>query len=115
MTFILRPFIQYAPIIILTAFLTACGVQSPEIAKPVDNATATAPAAGKPTTHTPESSNPQETVTEATAHATGTPMHKETALAILFNGIPHGMTEDGFPYLGDADAGVTLIDYSDFL
>jgi hypothetical protein len=115
MTFILQTFIKYAPIFILTAFLTACAVQSPEIAKPVDNATATAPAAGKPTTHTPESSNPQETVTEATAHATGTPMSKETALVRLFNGIPHGMTEDGFPYLGVADAGVTLIDYSDFL
>lgn len=33
----------------------------------------------------------------------------------LFHGIPHGYTAEGFPYLGDANAAVTLYDYSDFL
>jgi len=33
----------------------------------------------------------------------------------LFDGISHGYTADGFPFLGDANAPVTLIDYSDFL
>jgi hypothetical protein len=33
----------------------------------------------------------------------------------LFNGIPHGLLEEGFPYLGSPEASVTLIDYSDFL
>jgi hypothetical protein len=32
-----------------------------------------------------------------------------------FNGIPQGRTADGFPFLGNPDAAVTLIDYSDFL
>ena len=32
-----------------------------------------------------------------------------------FDGISQGLTADGFPYLGDPDAPVTLIDYSDFL
>jgi len=32
-----------------------------------------------------------------------------------YDGIPVGVTDDGFPYLGSADAPVTLIDYSDFL
>ncbi len=32
-----------------------------------------------------------------------------------FKGIPQGRTTDGFPFLGAADAPVTLIDYSDFL
>jgi len=33
----------------------------------------------------------------------------------LFNGIPQGRTTDGFPFLGNPDAAVTVIDYSDFL
>ena len=32
-----------------------------------------------------------------------------------FNGIPQGITSEGFYRLGDPDALVTLIDYSDFL
>ena len=32
-----------------------------------------------------------------------------------FNGIPQGRTPEGFPTLGEANAPVTLIDYSDFL
>jgi protein-disulfide isomerase len=30
-------------------------------------------------------------------------------------GLPQGVTPDGFPFLGQPDAPVTLIDYSDFL
>jgi hypothetical protein len=37
------------------------------------------------------------------------------AQAALYQGIPHGYTAEGFPYLGDANAAVTLTDYSDFL
>ena len=32
-----------------------------------------------------------------------------------FNGITHGITSEGFPYLGDPNASITLTDYSDFL
>ena len=39
-----------------------------------------------------------------------------TAAAVaLFKDIAVGVTDDGFPVLGEADAPVTLIDYSDFL
>ncbi len=38
-----------------------------------------------------------------------------TEAVALFNGIQQGYTADGFPYLGDPAAPVTLIDYSDFL
>ncbi len=38
-----------------------------------------------------------------------------TEAVALFNGLPQGYTDDGFPYLGDPAAPVTLIDYSDFL
>ncbi len=43
------------------------------------------------------------------------PMPTATAAMALFNGIPHGITAEGFPYLGNPDAPITMIDYSDFL
>jgi hypothetical protein len=43
----------------------------------------------------------------ATAEPTGIP--------VTFKGIEQGFTADGFPYLGKADAPITLTDYSDFL
>ena len=46
---------------------------------------------------------------------TDRPEMTTTAVARLFNGIQHGFTETGFPYLGSSDAPVTLNDYSDFL
>ncbi len=55
---------------------------------------------------------PTETPTTApTAAVPPTP----TAAVALFNGLPHGITAEGFPYLGDPDAPITMIDYSDFL
>ena len=36
-------------------------------------------------------------------------------VAIAYKGIEQGVTADGFPYLGKADAPITLTDYSDFL
>lgn len=43
------------------------------------------------------------------------PMPTATDVVALFNGIPHGITAEGFPYLGNPDAPITMIDYSDFL
>lgn len=35
--------------------------------------------------------------------------------ASQYQGLPQGVTLDGFPFLGQPDAPITLIDYSDFL
>ena len=60
--------------------------------------------------------HPQSTqVSEITTTATSRPEITSPAAKRLFNGIPQGLTEAGFPYLGNPDATVTLIDYSDFL
>ena len=37
------------------------------------------------------------------------------SIGVTFKGIEQGLTADGFPYLGKADAPITLTDYSDFL
>ena len=47
--------------------------------------------------------------------ATSAPLPTATDAVALFNGIPHGITAEGFPYLGNPDAPITMIDYSDFL
>lgn len=38
-----------------------------------------------------------------------------TDAVALYDGLTHGITADGFPYLGDPNAPLTMIDYSDFL
>jgi len=53
-------------------------------------------------------------VTPTTA-AVAPPAVAATMTLPLFNGLPQGRTADGFPFLGNPDAAVTLIDYSDFL
>ena len=78
-----------------------------------DNGTETSPAAA-PTTTTIDcvatgtcSDGPDDTratATTAPAKADGT-----------YNGLPVGITDDGYPYLGDPDAPVSLIEFSDYL
>jgi hypothetical protein len=95
-------------IFLLTTFvLTACSAAqaTPAIPPPAPiEASPTAPAA--PTPAAPST-------TEAAAPPTDEA--PAPAEAVLFNGIPQGITDEGFPYLGDPRAPVTLIDYSDFL
>ncbi|HEY8601294.1 MAG TPA: hypothetical protein VIL85_22885 [Thermomicrobiales bacterium] len=50
-----------------------------------------------------------------TAPTIASPSVTATMTPPPFNGIPQGRTADGFPFLGNPDAAVTLIDYSDFL
>lgn len=38
-----------------------------------------------------------------------------TDAVALYDGLTHGLTAEGFPYLGDPNAPLTMIDYSDFL
>ena len=39
----------------------------------------------------------------------------ETKFSSTYDGITQGVTEGGFPFLGNPNAPVTIIDYSDFL
>jgi hypothetical protein len=59
-----------------------------------------------------EEAAPTATVVPTLAPETATPPAEE---APLYKGIPHGVTADGFYYLGEADAPATMTDYSDFL
>lgn len=115
MTFSRRHLMQYALLIILTAVLTACASQSPETIESIEIVTVSSPVETDAATNTPESSDPVVTVDKVSTSPPGTPLPAEIPVSMLFNGIPHGLTEDGYPYLGDPDAGITLIDYSDFL
>jgi hypothetical protein len=57
-------------------------------------------------------------VAVAASTATAQPVAATAApsrVAIAYKGIEQGVTADGFPYLGRADAPITLTDYSDFL
>ncbi len=79
-----------------------------------------------PTAVAPASPPATATLSPSSAIAEATPLPTTTAIlpteamppaesVALFNGIQQGYTDNGFPYLGDPAAPVTLIDYSDFL
>ena len=62
-------------------------------------------ATGTSTTAAPTTTDgPQATSTTAPAAAAST-----------YNGLPVGFTDDGYPYLGDPDAPVSLVEFSDYL
>jgi hypothetical protein len=105
---------------ILAVLLAACGAQQPS---PTREPTL-APAPAQITTLQPPAATAIPTPTVAqleapalTQAATEAPLlPSATAPALpLYNGIPHGVTPDGFFFLGVPDAPVTLTDYSDFL
>jgi hypothetical protein len=50
----------------------------------------------------------------ATAAATAPPIAAPAA-ELLYEGVPHGVTPEGFFALGNPEAPITLYDYSDFL
>ena len=106
--------IQRLSIAALGLMLTACtGVT---VAPPA-TASPSAPPATPTQTPSPITASP---VTESSSQPTATALlatetPPPTEAAALFNGIQQGDTIDGFPYLGDPAAPVTLTDYSDFL
>ncbi|NNC39203.1 MAG: thioredoxin domain-containing protein [Acidimicrobiia bacterium] len=53
--------------------------------------------------------------TEATATTAPTATAAPTEPQGTYNGLPVGITDDGYPYLGDPDAPVSLIEFSDYL
>ena len=56
--------------------------------------------------------SPATTVPDDAVQATTT---TTTAPEGTYNGLPVGVTEDGYPYLGDPDAPVSLVEFSDYL
>jgi len=101
-------------------FLAACG-QAPTstIAPLAPGVSATVTA----TQQEPTPSAPPTVVARATVtftSPTSTPPAVNATIepprvALAYKGIEQGLTADGFPYLGRADAPITLTDYSDFL
>lgn len=49
------------------------------------------------------------------AAATGLPITTPETAARRYKGIEQGVTEEGFPYLGNLEATLTITDYSSFL
>ena len=91
----LRRLLWPLPLLMALLLLAACdeAETQPEPAAPTTAVTAPAPPPPAPTAASPS---------EAQA---GTP----------YNGVAQGLTPEGFPFLGAANAPVTLTDYSDFL
>ncbi len=93
--------------------LTACGGPAPApapalvVADPTSGPEATQPATAQPVAGA-------EAATDAPI-AQASEAAVPTAEAALYNGIPHGITAEGFYYLGEAAAPAALTDYSDFL
>ena len=106
--------------------LTACGgstaTTGAQAVPPSPTATGTATAASEPApTQTPieavATSTSTPPPTEAPATEAPPPAENEEMAAIkTTNWLEvEGKTEDGYTYLGNPDAPVTMIDYSDFL
>ena len=73
------------------------------------------PAAQARTTPT-AARTPAATPTPGRAQSTATPAPtSQSSAAAKFEGIPVGFTEEGWPYIGDPEAPVTLHEYSDYL
>lgn len=116
----------YPLVVLLTLLLAACAVQPPADQPPAagqGSAELPQPAVRTPTAESsPTALPPAASATPAEAAATAstattaeTPADSPAEGQQLYDGIPFGQTEAGFPFLGQPDAPVTLIDYSDFL
>jgi hypothetical protein len=101
----------------MAALVSACGgasaPASSPVAAPSPTAMARAEATLAPTAAATSTSTPQPApgVTAQVVPSTLQP----TRIALVYKGIEQGVTAEGFPYLGRADAPITLTDYSDFL
>ena len=91
----LRRLLWPLPLVMPLLLLAACdeAETQPEPAAPTTAVTAPAP---QPTAASPATSPPAPAAT-------------------LYKGVAQGLTSEGFPFLGAADAPVTLTDHSDFL
>ena len=114
----------FANLVLLSFLIAACA--GPEATAPVaeqpSEATAlpTEPAVTLEPTDVPEPTIAATDVPVATVGPTDvpepTPEPTPTEVPFaLFDGMPQGLTDEGFAFLGNPDAPVTVTDYSDFL
>jgi ABC-type Fe3+-hydroxamate transport system substrate-binding protein len=106
--------------LVVTGALSACagapGATPTPIATRTAPPTVTATIASVTSTSTPVPPTAVATQVAATVAASPTPVLKVLSIAASqYQGLPQGITTDGFPFLGQPDAPLTLIDYSDFL
>ena len=94
------------PLVALALVLTACS-----------NGTTDGEAAGTLNTTTTEDCVAAGTCSEAPEgnQASGTTDPQPTEADGTYQGLPVGFTDDGYPYLGDPDAPVSLVEFSDYL
>ena len=103
----------FLTIILLSLLLAACsGQPANQITEPGELVSTTEAFAPPPPVTTLPAADTAEV---AVLSPTISPEAAPTESAPLFDSIPTGVTDNGFPYLGSAEAPVTLIDYSDFL
>lgn len=107
----------------LAVLMAACGSQqpattpraTPTAAPTLAPSPAIAAAAPTATVIQPETQIQAPTSAATDAPALPSPTAPAVPALPLYNGIPHGVTPDGFYFLGNPAAPVTLTDYSDFL
>jgi hypothetical protein len=106
-----RTWITVAPVLAMLA--VGCATQPNATSAPAPaTKPAAAPSSPTTTTTTTTASQPTNAPTVA-APAVAAPAAAPTLG--LFDGVPHGVTPDGFYFLGQPNAPVTMTDYSDFL
>lgn len=103
------------PTLSATVAATATTLLSPGATIAITTATITPPAIPTSTLATTSATPVTVTATASPSLQPGTPVAPTAATLPPFDGIPQGRTPDGFPALGNPDAAVTMIDYSDFL
>lgn len=113
------PKLFFIGMMLALVMLAACGSPTPR-AEPTAAPTTIAPQVV--TTQTTQPPNnptfPPSTVAGTVAVVTTQPPNNPSALsptAVNDSTIPSGITAEGYYFLGNPDAKVTLIDYSDFL
>lgn len=104
----------------ISVALIACGAAqpAPTAAPSATEPPTAAPSTALPATLPPTAGAATESAPMATAAIELPPTQApapEPAAEALYMGLPHGVTPEGFFYLGRADAPVTVYDYSDFL
>ena len=92
--------VLWLPLLVMPLLLLAACEEAETQPEPAAPTTAVTAPATQPT-----AAPPAPTAAGPSEAQTGTP----------YNGVAQGLTPEGFPFLGAANAPVTLTDYSDFL